>query len=156
MKKITITFITIIATFSLLNAQPAKEEIELFQSILGMEKKAAVAEVITLKGEAATGFWTLYDSYESERKQHGQKRIDLLVKYAEEYETLNDETTEQLIKEMVTLGNQYNKLIQKYYKSIKKASGIKTAAQFYQLEVYIQSAIRLSIMEMIPFIGEFE
>ena len=78
------------------------------------------------------------------------------MKYAEEYETLNDETTEQLIKEMITLGNEYNKLIQKYYKSIKKASGIKSAAQFYQLEVYFQSAVRLSIMEMIPFIGEFE
>jgi len=121
-----------------------------------MEKKAGVADVITLKGEAATGFWTLYDNYESERKQHGQKRIDLLQKYADEYETLNDEKTEQLIKEMITLGNDYNKLIQKYYKSIKKASGIKTAAQFYQLEVFFQSAIRLTIMEQIPFIGEFE
>jgi hypothetical protein len=32
----------------------------------------------------------------------------------------------------------------------------KAAAQFYQLEIYFQSAVRLSIMEQIPFIGEFE
>lgn len=98
----------------------------------------------------------IQNNLKPERKLHGQKRIDLLVKYANEYQTLNDEKTEQLIKEMITLGNEYNKLILKYYKSIKKSSGIKTASQFYQLEVYFQSAIRLSIMEQIPFIGEFE
>lgn len=156
MKKILIAILVIFASLSMLNGQTAKEEIELFQSILGMEKKAAVAEVITLSGEEGTVFWNLYDNYESERKVHGQKRIDLLVKYANEYLTLNDEKMEQLIKEMMALGNEYNKLILKYYKSIKKSSGIKTAAQFYQLEVYFQSAIRMSIMEQIPFIGEFE
>lgn len=156
MKRTLFTFIIALASILLINAQSAKEEIELYQSILGMEKKAAVAEVISLTGEPSTAFWGLYDVYETERKLHGQKRIDLLVKYAEQYMNLDDASTEAIINEMMALGKEYDKLIQKYYKSIKKTSGVKTAAQFYQLEIYFQSAIRFFIMDEIPFIGEFD
>ena len=156
MKRTLFTIIIAFASMLMINAQSAKEEIELYQSIIGMEKKAAVAEVISLSGESATAFWGLYDAYETERKLHGQKRIELLVKYAEEYMTLDDASTEEIINEMMALGKEYDKLIQKYYKSIKKTSGVKTAAQFYQLEIYFQSAIRFFIMDEIPFIGEFD
>ena len=51
---------------------------------------------------------------------------------------------------------EYDKIIQKYYKSIKKSCGIKPAAQFFQIEAYFQSAIRKTIFENIPLIGELE
>lgn len=59
------------------------------------------------------------------------------------------------MKEKIALGKEYNKLITKYYKSINKACGVKAEAQFYQLETYFQSTIRLTIMEEILFIGEW-
>jgi hypothetical protein len=37
---------------------------------------------------------------------------------------------------------------------MSKTVGIKPAAQFYQLENYLLSAIRLEILDNIPFIGE--
>jgi len=137
-------------------AQSNKEEVEMYQSVFGMEKKAIVAEFIKLEGEPATAFWKLYDEYETARKTHGQKRINLLDKYVTSYETLTDEKTAEIIKEMISLGNEYNKLILKYQKSINKACGVKPSAQFYQLEIYFQSAIRLTLMEQIPFIGELD
>lgn len=133
-----------------------KEEIEFFQAIFGMEKKEVVAAFISLEGQAETDFWTLYDEYESARKLHGQKRISLLNRYALQYESLDDAKTDQLMVDMISLGKDYDKLIQKYYKSIHKTVGSKAAAQFYQLEVYFQSVIRLEILEQIPFIGEFD
>ena len=156
MKKMTFITALIFALALVTKGQSNKEEIEYFQSIFGMEKKAVVAEFIKLEGMSNEAFWTLYDQYETERKAHGQKRIALLNKYAEQYADLDDASTEEMMGEMIALGNQYNKLIVKYYKSIKKASGIKAAAQFYQLEAYFQSVIRLKIFESIPFIGEFD
>lgn len=147
---VSLFFVSVVAVF----AQSNKEEVELYQSVFGMEKKAVVAEFIELDGEAATAFWNLYDQYESSRKVHGQKRLVLLEKYVDNYNDLSDEKTKEIMKESISLGNKYNKLIQKYYKSINKACGAKAAAQFYQLEIYFQSAIRLTIMEEIPFIGE--
>ena len=133
-----------------------KEEVELFQAVFGMEKKEIVAEFVALEGQAAAGFWTLYDQYETERKLHGKKRISLLNRYALQYETLDDPQTDQILKDMRALGKEYDNLIHKYYKQIRKTVGAKTAAQFYQLEVYFQSAIRLEIFDQIPLIGEFD
>ena len=156
MKKVNLLMGVLLILVSAVYAQTNKEEVDLYQSIFGMEKKAIVADFVKLKGVEATSFWDLYDQYETERKKHGQERIDLLHKYSKEYEDLTVESTNSIMKEMITLGNDYNKLIQKYYKSINKASGAKAAAQFYQLEIYFQSAIRLTVMEQIPMIGEFD
>ena len=54
------------------------------------------------------------------------------------------------------LGKPIATLFYTYYKKIKKSSGSKEAAQFYQLENYILSAIRLEILSNIPFFDEFE
>ena len=156
MKKTILLTSFLVAMTVTVFSQSNKEEIELYQSIFGMEKKAVVSEFVKLDGEKATAFWTLYDQYETSRKLHGQKRINLLNKYAENYLELDDIKTEEIMKEMMALGAEYNKLITKYYNSINKACGIKTAAQFYQLEIYFQSVIRLTLMEQIPLIGEFE
>lgn len=156
MKKLFLFASLIMLASTVTFAQSNKEEVEMMQSIFGMEKKAIVAEFIKLEGEAATSFWALYDEYETERKAIGQKRVKLLTDYAEKYADLDDETTDALVAENIKIINAQNKLIQKYYKSIKKASGSKAAAQFLQLEYYFVSVVRMSIMEEIPFIGEFD
>jgi hypothetical protein len=137
-------------------AQSNKEEIDMFQSVFGMEKKALVAEFIKLDGPQKDAFWTHYDRYEGERKALGQKRIALLNKYAFSYGTLDDAGTDEIVKEMISLQTQTDKLIVDYYKKIKKDSGAKAAAQFYQIEGYILSKIRATIMENIPLIGELD
>ena len=98
----------------------------------------------------------MYDEYEAERKELGINRLDLLNKYAENYSTLDDAKTNEIMKEMITLASKNDKLIVTYYNRINKSVGAKPAAQFYQLEGYFLSAIRVSILEEIPFIGELD
>ena len=59
-------------------AQSNKEEVDLVQSIFGMEKKAMVAEFIKLEGAQKDAFWAAYDQYETERKELGKKRGRIL------------------------------------------------------------------------------
>ena len=136
-------------------SQSNLEEIEFYQSIFGMEKKAIVSSFISLEGEASDAFWSQYDEYESARKANGQKRLELLSKYANSYLNLDDETTDALVAESMKITKEHTKLIAKYYKSMKKAAGSKAAAQFFQLENYFHGVVRTSLMEEIPFIGEF-
>jgi len=122
----------------------------------GKEKKTIVADFIKLEGAQKDAFWKLYDEYEGKRKALGHKRVALLEKYAANYGTMDDLATSNLIKETVSLGAETDKLIATYHKKIEKAAGAKPAAQFYQLEVYLLSAIRTAIFENIPFIGELK
>lgn len=137
-----------------INAQSNTEEIDYVQSVLGMQKKTALAEFLAI--ESGASFWTIYDAYETERKELGKKRISLLEKYANNYADISDEVADDLIKQMQVQKKSLDLLIDNYYKKIQKDSGSKVAAQFYQFENYILSAIRIEILESIPFIGELE
>lgn len=154
MKKLLIVAIVLLSTAGF--AQSNKEDIEIIQSLYGKEKKAIVAEFIVLEGAQKDAFWKLYDEYETKRKELGKQRVGLLEKYAANYATMDDATTDQIIKEMTSLGAKTDKLIATYYGKMKKSSGVKAAAQFVQIEAYVLSVVRASIMESIPFIGQLD
>ena len=129
----------------------------MIQAIYGKDKKSIVASFIMPPDEAKKQvFWSLYDEYESERKSLGKKRIAVLEKYVNAYTTLNDKTTDSIMKEVMTLQKSTDGLIIKYYDKLKKSVGVKQAAQFYQIEGYLLSATRIYILGNIPFIDELE
>ncbi len=136
-----------------INAQSNKEETDLIQSIFGMEKKAIMADFIG--PDAGDAFWTLYDEYETKRKELGKKRVAVLVDYVENYNNLDSAKYDEVIANMISLQKGTDNLIGQYYKKVKKTSGSKVAAQFFQLEEYILTQIRAAIFEGIPMIGEF-
>ena len=154
MKKSLVLITIFTLSIVTVHSQTAQEEIDYFQSLFGMGKKEIVADFISLDESVATAFWALYDEYETARKAGGQKRLELLADYADSYLKLTDEKTDEIIKSMEKQKNSLDKLIFKYYKKMKKTAGSKTAAQFYQLEYYILNAIRMELLDGIPFIGE--
>jgi hypothetical protein len=131
-----------------------QEEIDYYQSIFGMEKKVVVANFLQLEEKDA--FWTIYDEYEKERKVLGQKRLNIIIEYAEHYESLEDEKTDELIKQSIAFKKDVNNVIAKYYKNVKKVSGSKIAAQFYQIENYFVTAVGVEMYKAIPLIGELD
>ena len=137
-------------------AQSAQEEVDLLQSMYGMQKKDIVADFIKLEGAQKDAFWKLYDAYELERQALGVRRINLLGAYAENYGTLDDTKIDAMVKEMNDLGLKNDKLISTYYKKMTKPVGYKAAAKFTQIEYYLLSTIRAEILEEIPFIGELD
>ena len=155
MKKLTFIFVALLG-FSLANAQSNQEEIDFFQSIFGMEKKAAVMQFIHPSEAQSADFWALYDAYETERKVLGKRRIDLLYQYAANYNTMNDASADAFIKDIMDLGKKTDKLMMTYVKKIKKKTSPMVALQFYQMEAYILSSIRANILESIPFVGEMD
>jgi hypothetical protein len=154
MKRILCTLILItIVTFS---SYSQNENIDLVQSVIGIKKKEAFKSFMILNNSNNDIFWELYDEYELKRKELGKERIELLENYVNKYDNMNEESTAMALKQMITMTSDLNKLIASYSKKIKKSAGAKPAGQFFQLETYITSVVRVSIMENIPLIGEFE
>lgn len=141
---------------TVISAQSNKEDVDLIQSLYGMGKKDIVAQFIKVDPASKDEFWRLYDEYEVTRKEYGRERLALLEKYAQHYNTLNDETTDEIMQEMINLGAKTDKIAAQYYGKIKKVAGTKVAAQFLQIESYLNSVIRSTILEEIPFIGELD
>ena len=80
----------------------------------------------------------------------------MLENYVAGYETMDDASTAQALKDMISIGNDTDNLTATYANKMKKGAGVKAAAQFYQLESYMTSVVRATILENIPFIGEFD
>jgi hypothetical protein len=153
------TLITLTFVFSLAGsafAQSNKEDVDIIQSVFGKEKKAIVASFVQVDATTQAAFWSLYDEYEAERKSLGKDRIALLERYAQNYATLDDATTDKIITDLTKLQASTDKLVVKYYGKMKKAAGVKAAAQFYQLEAYLLTMIRAAILDSIPMIGELD
>ena len=139
-----------------LYAQISNDEMQMFQSMFGMAKKEIVAEFVKIEGPKNDLFWKLYDEYESNRKQLGQKRFVVLNNYVKNYSKLTAAETDEIMEDVILLTTSQDKLIARYYNKIKKAISINAAAQFYQIEWYLQSQIRTNILESIPMISELE
>lgn len=156
MKKNLFTLIMSILLSLSLTAQSDSENIDLVQAAIGISKKEAFTSFINLNETNKEDFWNLYEEYETKRKELGKERIILLEKYVAEYEKMDEEKTSEALANMIRMSNSFNKLTASYAKKMKKSVGAKPAAQFFQLETYINSVVRASIIENIPLIGEFE
>lgn len=135
-------------------AQSNAEEIDYFQSIYGMEKKVIVADFVQPTEANSVAFWEVYDQYELERKALGKERIKLIEDFAAKYENMTNEEADTWMKKVITLGKKQDKLVDTYYKKVKKVTSPITAMRYYQLEAYLLSAIRVEILDAIPFVPD--
>jgi len=155
MKKVVVfAFVSVLA--SSVYAQTPSDEVQMFQTMFGMAKREVVSEFVKIDDTKTTEFWKLYDEYETSRKQIGQKKFVVLNNYVKNYSQLSPAETDKIIQDVIQLSTTQDKLIANYYNKMKKQISITTAAQFYQIEWYLQSQVRTNILESIPMIGELE
>jgi hypothetical protein len=149
-KYILLVVASLMASFTY--AQTDKEEIDLMQAAFGMDKKAAVAEFVTPSDAQKDAFWKLYDEYETQRKDLGKQRIELLKQYAGQYKTMTSEQADAWTKKAMELQKKTDGLIATYYTKVKAISDGIVALQFYQMENYILAGIRAQLLDQIPFV----
>lgn len=151
--KLKIIGLALLITLPFLSmAQSVEDEINYIQSEFGMEKRALVEQYMgpSMNPE----FWTVFDQFETERKELMKNRILIINEYLEKLDNLSEADADVLATKSIKNNADLAKLYGKYYKKVKKTSSAVEAAKFIQLENYIQSSILLAISESIPFIGE--
>ncbi len=135
-------------------AQASRSEFEVIREIFKTEKKAVVAGFLNLSDADANKFWPIYDKYEAERTKIGTDRFNLINNYVEKYATLTDAQADELMTKSLDIQKQEIALKKKYYGQVKKSLGATKAASFTQLEEFISVAVRASLYESLPMVGE--
>ena len=150
MKKITLFLaIMVMANFAF---SQSDEEVDLVQSLFGMEKKEVVADFVQPSEAEKEAFWKLYDEYETERKELGKQRLVLLKLYAGEFLTMTPEQADEWTMGVIDLQKKTDALIITYYGKIKTQTDGILATQFYQIENYILTYIRMNVLQDVPFV----
>ena len=132
--------------------QSNKEEIDLLQAAFGMDKKSIVQDFVKPSDAQKDAFWKLYNEYETQRKELGKQRIELLKEYAGHFLDMNSEQADTWTKKVIKLQKETDNLIVTYYNKVKTVTDGIVATQFYQIENYILTTIRMQILENVPFL----
>jgi hypothetical protein len=151
MKKL-ILIMSALLLIGVANGQSKNDEVDLIQSVFGIEKKAIVDDFLKVNPAQQEAFWKIYNEYEMARKDLGKKRIELLSQYADNYSSISNETADSWMKDVLSLTKANDKLLVTYYKKVRKITDPVTALKFYHIENYILTTIRMSILEKVPFV----
>jgi hypothetical protein len=142
--------------FSFIAFAQTPDEVQVAQGLWGMQKRDIVNQYMNMKPEEASKFWPIYDAYETERKKLGAERLQAISDYVNNYNALTNEKADAIIMKMFSSDEAYTHLQKTYYEKFKKEFGALKAAEFMQIELYLQTAIRFSIQDNIPFIADLE
>ncbi len=139
-----------------LKSQTNTDEIALIQSAYGMEKKQIIIQFMKLTEAENAGFWKIYDEYEAERKELCKKRAMNIIDYANNYAKLTDAKATELINSSIDFQISLSKLLKKTFGKLSKVMTPIRAAQFIQLENYLETMVRMELSDDIPLIVELE
>ena len=154
MKKL---LLVLASTFSamVIYAQTSDAEAEAIVNLLGVQKKEAIAKLVSVSGKDSIAFWKLYDDYTAKNVGVAKSRIKLYEKTAMSYGNMNAHVADSLARKYFENRMNQEKSLEEYYSKIKAATNATVAFEFYQAEVYILTQVRAQIMQQIPTYGEF-
>lgn len=151
MKKLL--FITLIAIMSAPSwAQTEKDYIELERSVLQTERKAVVADAMMFTDDEATVFWPLYNEYNEKTYIVKTERVNIILDYAKNLESLSDEKADELMKRSLNVQQDLLKLKLSYYKKFKKIISPSKTVRYFQVESKIDAMVSAELALQIPLI----
>lgn len=154
MKQLTLSIIALFFLNITFSQDYSIEEIKVIQNLFGAQKKVVYEENMDLSGTNADTFWKLYNAYETDRKEIGEEKMQLLMKYEDKGGTVTEVQAKELLAQASKIRNAENGLIMNYVKRMSKENSSFVAAQFYQIEHYITDGIRFSLFDNINFVNK--
>ncbi len=151
MKKIILTLAAVIASFSIY-AQVNTAEYEILKDLASAEHKALVAENLTLTEEQQKIFWPLYNDYRAAMNAHFDKEVELLKKFADNYENMSDETASSITNTYFSLLSEENKIRSTHTKKMLKVLPPKLVFRFTQIENKLAAVAQFDAAMEIPLI----
>jgi len=144
-------FLAGVAMPALAEEKPA-DNMQILQEKIKADKKLLVSENMQLTEKEAKAFWPVYDSYQKDVGKLNERLIKLIDEYAQNYETMTDQTAQSLTNKYLALESERVKLLQSYVPKISKAVGSKKAARYLQLENKISAVVKFELAANIPLV----
>jgi len=149
---LTLTIFLAGVTMPALAEEKPADNMQLVQEKIKADKKLFVAENMQLTEKEAKAFWPVYESYQKDLGKHNDQVLKLIDDYAKNYETMTDQTAQNLTNKYLALESERVKLLQSYVTKVSKAVGSKKAARYMQLENKINAIVRFELAANIPLV----
>ena len=134
-------------------SQSFDDYLEVVRDVLNTEKKAVVAETMSLSEVQSGPFWALYNEYSAKLYTIHTERVNIIKDFAAQYESMNDEKADALVNRSLAYDAKLLKLNKSYYKKFKKILPATKAALYFQVESKIDDLINAQLASEIPLVN---
>ena len=114
------------------------------------DKAAVVLRSLELTDQEARGFSPLYDEYQKERKQIGERQIATLNKFASNYGSMTEDAAGDILKEWFKVQEEKTDLVKKYAKRFDRVLPRTKVLRFVQVENKLETVLDLQAARVIP------
>jgi hypothetical protein len=146
-----IIFLAGVTLPALAEDKPA-DNMQLVKEKMKADKKLFVADNMQLTEKEGKAFWPVYESYQKDIGKLNDRLLKLIDEYAQNYETMTDQTAQSLTNKYLALETERVKMLQSYVPRISRAVGMKKAARYLQLENKINAIVRFELAANIPLV----
>jgi ABC-type transport system substrate-binding protein len=127
-------------------------DLERLKKSLQIEREQIFIQALQLTISQASVFHPIYLEFDKEKHALDDVRIKQFVNYAKNYQSLSQPIMQKFIKESEKLQHDELALRKKYYNKISKAISPELASQFYEVDDFVSTMLRLNILSGLPFI----
>ena len=152
-KPALLALVAAVATFATVLPAQAQSTYDDNQQLLAQiqtDKRAVVLKAMNLDDAQMTAFTPIYDEYQASRRDIMERGVDLLNKYASNYDSMTDDAAKGLLKDWFKLQKDEDALVEKYSKKMAKAIPPAKVLRFVQIENKLNTILRLPALRGIP------
>ena len=145
-----ITAIIVLGTPGTVLAQTDTDAIAAIRAQIGANRKALVAENLQPTAAESDAFWPLYREFHNQRDTLMDRRVALLKEFGENFETLTDEKSKQIMNDYFKFEEDMLKLDMKYAKKFSKVLSDKRTLRYFQIENKLDTIINSELAQVVP------
>jgi hypothetical protein len=136
-----------------LAAQNASE-VQATREAIRANKKLVVAHNMNLTETEDKAFWPLYDQYQAAIQKLNDRRYNLIMEYAKNYNanTITDENAASMQKEALSIETDRVALKNSYVPKFAAVLPPKKNAKYFQIENKVESILLCEIYDQIPLV----
>ncbi len=133
-------------------AQQAREQVELSRSVIQTERQIIVAKNLGLTDQESEAFWPIYKDFQEALRKVNDRRADLILELAKEFDTLSGEKAQEMLKESLDIEAERIKLKKKFIGKFNDALPPKKVVRYFQIENKLDSVIDYELAARIPLV----
>lgn len=115
--------------------------------------EAAFEDLLT-DASVKSAFWQVYDAYESEKAGVADSRMAIVSEYVKNFFSMSDAKVKELVKSSYKNQSKELKIRNKYAGQLMKKTNPTIAGRFWQVDDFVSSAVKLSLLANVPLLGE--
>jgi hypothetical protein len=145
-------FVCFVFIVSLTSAQETTPvTIERTKRNLQQEREKIFIQALQLTVSQAAVFHPIFVDFNREKRVLDDLLLSLFVKYGDNYQHLNEKVMGEFIKQSEAYERKELKVRKRYYKKLKKEISTELASQFYEVDDFVSTTLRINVLAGLPF-----